>query len=87
MPARAYSGGSQRAYMARSDGPIDSLAGGSLTDGPVLLVPGRTDHLSDDTHNYLAHYHPTTLLPLGGEGAVSSETVEAAAHSVRAGNL
>lgn len=74
-------------YLANATNFVDALVAGALRDGPVLLVPGRTDHLNDDTHNYLAHYHPTTLLPLGGEGAVSSETVEAAAHSVRAGNL
>ena len=72
-------------YIARGDNFADALVAGALTDGPVLLLPSRTDSLSADAHNYVAALHPHTVLALGGMGAIHPDTVEATVNAVKAG--
>lgn len=72
-------------YIARGDNFADALVAGTLTDGPVLLMPSRTDTTPDEVHNYVANLHPNTVIALGGMGALHPDTVEATVKSVKAG--
>lgn len=72
-------------YVARGDNFADALVAGTLTDGPVLLMPSRTNRIPDDAHNYVANLHPHTVIALGGMGAIHPDTVEATVNSVKAG--
>lgn len=64
-------------YLARGDVFIDALAAGTLTDGPVLLVPG-CDGVPNSVAEEIATIDPTGVVALGGEGAVCDETLEEA---------
>lgn len=72
-------------YVARGDNFADALVAGTLTDGPVILMPSRTDTTPDNVHNYVANLHPNTVIALGGMGAIHPDTVDAVVKSVKAG--
>lgn len=76
FPAQLGMGGSV-AYIARGDNFADALVAGALRDGPVLLVPSRTNQAPAPVANYLSVLHPGTIIALGGEGAVHPDTVKA----------
>ncbi|SOC58086.1 cell wall-binding repeat-containing protein [Ornithinimicrobium cerasi] len=65
-------------YLARGDVSADALAGGALTDGPVLLVracgavPGAVS-------TEIARLAPDRVVALGGIGAVCDEVLRSAA--------
>lgn len=73
------------AYIARGDNFADALVAGALTDGPVLLVPMRTNNPPYAVQSYVASLHPNTVVALGGLGAVHPDTVDAIAKTARAG--
>ncbi len=58
-------------YIARADVFADAVAGGALTDGPILLVPtcGSVPSVVRDEINRIA---PGAVIALGGEAAVCS---------------
>lgn len=74
---RAFPDGAVAAYLANADEPVDAVAGGSLTDGPVLLVPHCA--LPDAVRQELARLAPQEVLALGGAAAVCDEVLHAAA--------
>ena len=73
------------AYIARGDNFADALVAGALRDGPVLLVPSRTNQAPAPVANYLGSLHPNTIIALGGLGAVHPDTVEAVVAAAKSG--
>lgn len=66
-------------YLARGDVFADAVAGGALTDGPILLVDGkRCGSLSSAVHRYLAGAAPARVIALGGSTGLCQETLDAA---------
>lgn len=67
-----------RVYLARSDEFIDAVAGGTLTDGPIMLVPkcGEVPAVVDDA---IDAYAPDEVVALGGPVAICDDTLAAAA--------
>lgn len=57
-------------YLARGDVFADAIAGGSLTDGPILLT--QRDSLQADVCTYLRGVKPGRVVALGGTGSVSA---------------
>ena len=77
-PAIPSENGIGSVYLARSDVFADAVAAGSLTDGPVLLVPACGD-LPTAVADYIAAADPDTVTALGGPNAVCDPTLAAAA--------
>jgi hypothetical protein len=77
---RAFPKGESHVYIARGDVVADAIAGGVLTDGPILLVPS-TGVLPDAVATELARVNPQLVVALGGTGAVSDGVLHAAARS------
>lgn len=77
-PQPFTSGGS--VYLARMDVFADAVAAGTLTDGPVLLVPscGVAPQVVKDE---VARLAPARVVALGGAGAVCDEVLADAAAS------
>nr|WP_269813260.1 cell wall-binding repeat-containing protein [Ornithinimicrobium sediminis] len=65
-------------YLARGDLFADALVAGSLTDGPVLLVP-RCSGVPASVSAEIARLAPEEVVALGGPAAVCDETLAAAA--------
>ena len=74
--------GSERVYLVRSDVFPDAVAGGSLTSGPILLVP-RDGDLPDSVSDESARLSPTTVTVLGGPNAVSDGILIQAAQAAQ----
>ncbi|CAN5295974.1 hypothetical protein BH23ACT9_BH23ACT9_03790 [soil metagenome] len=74
---RRSPGGSPVVYLARADDQADAVAGGSLTGGPILLVP-RCGGLPPSTGAALAELRPDRVVSLGGDAAVCDATLTAA---------
>ena len=68
----AFADGASSAYLARADAFADALSGGSLRDGPVLLVPS-CDELPTSTRDELRRLDANTVTALGGPSAVCDE--------------
>lgn len=81
----AYPGRTARAYLARGDGQnyVDAVASGMLTDGPVLLTPGSCAPVNSRTASALKTRHPSTVVALGGTGALCKPTLDGAALDAR----
>lgn len=65
-------------YLARADVFADAVASGSLTDGPVLLVPSCGE-LPPETAAYLGEVDTDEVVALGGAAAVCDDLLAAAA--------
>ena len=65
-------------YLARGDAFADAVAAGSLTDGPVLLVPSCGD-IPDEPRAYLEAASTSAVVALGGPAAVCDQLLNAAA--------
>ncbi len=65
-------------YLANGDGFADALAGGVLTDGPILLVPSSGD-LPAETCAEITRLDPTEVVALGGSLVVSDALLSQAA--------
>ncbi|CAN5123608.1 hypothetical protein BH20ACT8_BH20ACT8_12940 [soil metagenome] len=72
--------GAQTVYLARSDAFPDALAAGSLTDGPILLVPSCGD-LPPVVADAVRALDPDELVALGGQGAVCQAMLRHAANA------
>jgi hypothetical protein len=71
--------GADTVYVARATAPlVDALAGGALTDGPVLLVPGSGE-VPPAVLAEVERLAPTSVMALGGTDAVADEVLQAAA--------
>nr|WP_274388038.1 cell wall-binding repeat-containing protein [Salsipaludibacter albus] len=79
--------GADRVYLARGVDPlVDALAGGALTDGPVLLVP-PTGTVPAVVTDEIARLAPTEVVALGGPAAISRATLTDAADDVATSRL
>ena len=67
-----------RVYLARSDEFIDAVAGGALTDGPILLVPQCGD-VPAVVRQAISTLNPDEVVGLGGTVAICQPTLEQAA--------
>lgn len=65
-------------YLARADQFADAVAGGSLTAGPVLLVP-QCGGVPDAVAVEIDRLDPETVTALGGDDAVCEDTLRQAA--------
>lgn len=77
---RAFPDGAAVAYLARADLPTDAIAGGTLRDGPVLLVPSCGD-VPPVVVEEIARLRPGQILTLGGAAAVCDDLLQRAAAS------
>jgi hypothetical protein len=73
---RAFPDGAPAAYLANAGTVVDAVAGGSLTDGPILLVPQC--ELPDAVAAELERLAPQEVLALGGPAAVCDDVLAAA---------
>lgn len=81
-----FPGGAPTVYLARADDLTDAVAGGSLRDGPVLLVPS-CDGVPEVVADEIDRVDPVEVIALGGTDAVCDVTVEDAAAGRSAGRL
>lgn len=61
---------STKAYLARGDVFADAVAGGKLSDGPILLVAPRCQALPPESLQTLARISAFQITALGGTGAI-----------------
>lgn len=78
----AFPDGAANVYLARSDDFPDALAAGSLTDGPILLVPS-CDEVPQVVLDEVQRLAPTALRPLGGSAAICDDVVEQVAGALQ----
>jgi putative cell wall-binding protein len=81
----AFPSRSSVVYLARSDNPIDAVAGAMLTDGPILLVP-PCGEIPAHVLEAIAAFEPLDVVALGGTGAICDAALRQAADLV-AGSL
>lgn len=67
--------GADTVYLARADNSVDAVAGGVLTDGPILLVP-QCGQLPAVVAEEIARLDPARVVALGGTGAVCDTILE-----------
>lgn len=67
-----------RVYLARADDVVDAVAGGTLTDGPVVLVP-RCGTVPGVVEEAIASLDPQEVVALGGASAICDATLASAA--------
>jgi putative cell wall-binding protein len=72
FPSAFSSGGS--VYLARMDVFADAVAAGTLTDGPVLLVPSCAP-VPPEVKDEVARLAPARVVALGGAGAVCDQVL------------
>lgn len=65
-------------YITHNTIFADALAGGALTDGPVIFTPYGQSVLPSVTTNYLRNYRPAEVIALGGNASVHPSTLVAA---------
>ena len=66
--------GSDHVYLASGTNPVDAVAGGVLSDGPILLLPNaRGKSLDASIAAEIVRLQARTATTLGGPGAVSRE--------------
>lgn len=75
---RAFPRGAEVVYLARGDEFADAVAGGMLTDGPILLVRS-CGAVPSAVRKEISRLDPRRVIALGGSGAVCGETLRAAA--------
>jgi putative cell wall-binding protein len=68
----------EQVYLARSDVFADSVAGGVLTGGPILLVPS-CDGVPSEVQDEINRLAPDTVYALGGPLAICEATLDEAA--------
>lgn len=78
--------GADDVYLARADVFADAVAGGSLSGGPILLVP-RTGPVPQTVLDEIERVDPDTVFALGGSSAVAPEVLDAAAGARDQGRL
>lgn len=79
MSRRGFPDGAAAVYLANAgDDAPDAVAGGSLQGGPILLVPGD-EPLSAVVRDEVQRLQPSEVVALGGQAAVSDDTLTAVA--------
>lgn len=71
-------GTTRTVYITHNTIFADALAGGALTDGPVIFTPYGQSVLPPVTTNYLRNYTPDEVIALGGNASVHPRTLVAA---------
>ncbi|WP_432498407.1 cell wall-binding repeat-containing protein [Kineococcus gypseus] len=74
----AFPGTARTVYLTRGDTFPDALSAGSLTDGPVLLVPS-TGEVPDVVLREVQRLAPQRVVALGDERAVAADVLDSAA--------
>lgn len=74
----AFPSGAIVVYVASATSAADAVAAGSLTDGPVLLVPA-TGAVPAAVSEAIATLDPTDVIALGGTAAVPASMLQAVA--------
>ncbi len=69
--------GAVTVYLARADDPVDAVAGGVLTDGPILLVPS-CGTVPSEVVTEIERLDPNRVLALGGAAAICDDLLEQA---------
>lgn len=75
---RAFPNGADVVYLARGDEFADAVAGGMLTDGPILLVRS-CGAVPSAVRTEISRLGAQEVIALGGSGAVCAETLRSAA--------
>lgn len=75
---RAFPSGSPRAYLANGATVVDAVVGGTLTDGPILLVARSCGVLPEPVWRRLSAAPPGGVTALGGTDAVCSRQLSTA---------
>ncbi|WP_109472560.1 cell wall-binding repeat-containing protein [Ornithinimicrobium cavernae] len=78
IAARAFPDGAGRVYLAEHKESVDAVAGGTLTDGPILLVANGADKVPTATLEAIDALDPTEVVALGGRAVVTQAAVSAA---------
>lgn len=73
-----FPGGAGEVYLARADMFADAVVGGSLTGGPILLVP-REGTVPQAVADEVDRVDPDRVIALGGTAAVSQSVLSSAA--------
>jgi len=73
-----FPGTAAEVYLARADGFADALFGGTLTDGPILLVP-VCGPIPPVVVTEIARLDPERVVALGGAAAVCDAVLAEAA--------
>ena len=76
---RAFPDGADTVYLAEQEESIDAVAGGTLTDGPILLVSRGEDQVPSATVEAVRHLDPDNVIALGGKLVVTTPALAAAA--------
>ena len=61
-----------RVYLTRGDVMADAVSGGTLRNGPVIIVP-RSGEVDPATVKYVTTAKPSQVIVIGGESALSDE--------------
>jgi putative cell wall-binding protein len=83
---RQFPQGAGRVFLARADLFADAVAGGSLTGGPILLVPSAGT-LPAVVAAEIARLSPTDVTALGGTAAISEAMLAQAGAGRQTGRL
>lgn len=78
----AWPHGASEVYLARADNFPDALAGSSLSDGPVLLVP-QCGPVPQAVLDEIARLVPAKVIALGGTVAVCEQVLDDAVAATR----
>ena len=73
-----FPNGADIVYLARADAFPDALAGGTLTNGPILLVH-QCDTVPQVVMNEITRLNPRSVVALGGSAAVCDAVLSQAA--------
>ena len=79
VASRAFGEQEATAYLARGDSPADAVAGGILTDGPILLAPPDCRVLPEPTWRHLGRSTPDRVIALGGTSAICGQQLSTGA--------
>jgi len=79
IAARAFPEGAGTVYLAEHLNSVDAVAGGTLTDGPVLLVRNGSTTVPQRTLEAIEALNPTEVVALGGPVVVTDQALTAAA--------
>lgn len=72
-----FPNGSAHVYLASGTNPVDAVAGGVLSDGPILLLPNALGNSLDGaTSAEIVRLQARAATALGGPGAVSAEQMK-----------
>lgn len=84
---KSFPDGATTVYLARGDDLSDALAGGVLTDGPILLVNRSLRGVSPEALAEINRLNPARVVALGSSGAVSDSILASASRGRQSSRL